>query len=79
MSSVPYNIRGQLVTPSYREEISLANAQTIRDEAAAIQVNFDERTASLRSLRLARDADLKKIKLVPEVGPHTALRASQGG
>jgi hypothetical protein len=68
MSNIPFNLRGQLVTPSSREEISQANAQIIRDETEASQVNFDERTTRLRSLRLARDADFNVNNLVRKVG-----------
>ncbi len=74
MSRVPFNIRGQLETPSSREEVSKANAQTIRDETTASQVDFDERTVRLRSLRLARDANVKESSSVGRVGPRAAPR-----
>jgi hypothetical protein len=76
MPNIPFNLRGQLVTPSSREEVLQANAQTIRDETEASQVDFDERTMRLKSLRLARDADVKKSNSVRRIGPRAALRAS---
>lgn len=79
MSRVPFNIRKQLVTPSSREEILRANSQTIRHEIEASQVDFDERTISLRSLRLARDTDLRKNNSVGGLGIRAAPRTSKGG
>jgi hypothetical protein len=76
MPNIPFNLRRQLVTPSSREEISQANAQTIRDETEASQSSFNERTMRLRSLRLARDVDLKESSLVRKVGPRAARPAS---
>lgn len=79
MFRVPYNIRGQLVTSISREEISLANAQIIREETEASRVDFEERTMLLRSLRLARDVDLEGKISIGKVRPHAAPGASKGG
>ncbi|WP_267361473.1 hypothetical protein, partial [Methylobacterium sp. GC_Met_3] len=78
MSRVPFNIRGQLETPSSREEISKANAETIRDETTASQVDFDERTVRLKSLRLARDANLKERGSAHRVGSSATPRTRKG-
>jgi hypothetical protein len=72
MSNLPFNLRGQLVTPASREAISEANAQTVRDEIEAEQVDFDERTVRLKALRTARDTKLKieqlarRIRICPD-------------
>ena len=72
MSNLPFNLRSQLVTPASREAISEANAQTVRDEIEAAQVDFDDRTVRLKELRTARDAKLKieqlarRLRIRPE-------------
>lgn len=67
MSNLPFNLRGQLVTPAFRESISEANAQTVRDEIEAERVDFDDRTVRLKALRMARDTKLKIEQLARRI------------
>ncbi len=76
MSDIPFNFRGQLVTPASREAISEANAQTIRDEIEAGRVDFDERTVRLKALRTARDAKLKIQQLARRIRIRPSHRRS---
>ena len=78
MSDIPYNLRGQLVTPSSREAISEANSQTIRDEIEAGRVDFDARTVRLKTLRTARDATLKIQQLARRIRIRPGSRRSDG-
>ena len=74
MSNLPFNLRGQLVTPASREAISEANAQTVRDEIEAERVDFDDRTVRLKALRTARDAKLKIEQLARRLSIHPGPR-----
>lgn len=76
MSNLPFNLRSQLVTPSSREALSKANAQTVRDEIEAEQVDFDERTVRLKALRTTRDAKFKIQQLARRIRIRPSPRRS---
>ncbi len=63
MSGLPYHLVGHIVTLADRDAIREENAQNIRDEMDAAQIDFDERTVRLKALRTARDAKLKVQQL----------------